>query len=242
MAHTRPDYSTQQKMATIYGEVDNGELAARLKSINTYDRRGKIVWLDDFESAVLKWDGAGAGLGNAAAVNAAWSRNGDSSCKLTCGSSAPQFGGIEKGIQPPFMGHLGLEASCFFDADVTAFFIDLTMFDGTYMTYCRFAIDIALGLLQYYTDAGAWATLINGLTFINDRQMIYTLKIVADFSTGYYVRGMYGGVTYDMTALPMYHFLDATTPQLYVNIYAAGTIATNAVCYVDDVIVTQDEP
>ena len=46
MVHTLPDYSTKYRMTNVFGNIDHSELAARLGSPSTFDRRGNIIFMD----------------------------------------------------------------------------------------------------------------------------------------------------------------------------------------------------
>lgn len=55
MPRGQPDYGITTETMVASGISDPGEAAARLGSINIYDRRGWTVWMDDFEAPALKW-------------------------------------------------------------------------------------------------------------------------------------------------------------------------------------------
>ena len=61
MAHGHPDYGGAAPLATVYTLQDLAELAARLGSIDVFDRRGNVLLLDDFESGIKKWLFGGTG-------------------------------------------------------------------------------------------------------------------------------------------------------------------------------------
>ncbi|MFH1593720.1 MAG: hypothetical protein ABID09_03365, partial [Candidatus Omnitrophota bacterium] len=88
MAHTNPDYTSKGKLNTITASTDNAELAVRLGSVVTFDRRGNVIFIDDFEGATLFWTTGGAGVGNVEALTAAWGKSGSQSCELTAGAGA----------------------------------------------------------------------------------------------------------------------------------------------------------
>ena len=63
MVHTLPDYTTKYKTAIVFGNLDHAELAARLGSIDIYDRRGAVIDLDNFEAPYMRWIGETLGGG-----------------------------------------------------------------------------------------------------------------------------------------------------------------------------------
>ena len=59
MGHGYPDYGTQGPVSTVHSIQDLGELAVRLGSIVTFDRRGNVLWLDGFDSGIGAWSKGG---------------------------------------------------------------------------------------------------------------------------------------------------------------------------------------
>ena len=65
MAGETPDYGRLSAQATVFPVTDLGELAARLGSIVSHDRRGDVIWLDGFEDGLDKWQPTTSGSGAA---------------------------------------------------------------------------------------------------------------------------------------------------------------------------------
>jgi len=242
MTHTHPDYSTKQKMATIYGEVNNAELAARIWSINTFDRRGHVVWMDDFEHGLEKWLSVGAGLGNTQTITADRARNGDSSAKLVCGSTLVQSAGLHKRMMLPVASALGFECSFSLQEDLDYITLSLNSYDGTNLSSGQIMIDYTNNRIRYLNAAGGQTDLITAITWNNLDDMFYTIKFVCDYTAIEYVRFIFGNTTVDMAGVGMSVAANATYPRLDIFIDAIGDAAKNAEFYVDDVIITQNEP
>ena len=72
---------------TNFGDpVSNAELAARLGSPDTFDRRGDVLWMDDFESG-LKWRTSLLGTGSLIDLTATMAASGGKCCRLVTGSA-----------------------------------------------------------------------------------------------------------------------------------------------------------
>jgi len=52
VAHGAPDWWGTEQTSTVHLVQDVGELAARLGSIVTFDRRGNVIWLTSFEDGL----------------------------------------------------------------------------------------------------------------------------------------------------------------------------------------------
>lgn len=241
MTHTLPDYSTRYKMTTIFGNIDDAELAARLGSPVTFDRRGNVVWMDDFENTLNKWGAEGNGVGNSQAVNITRARNKTTSVLLTCGSTVAVSSRIFKWLILPVETSIGTEISFSLGDDLDHFDFILRIYDGSNHSYCWLQIDFANSKITYYNDVGGFTDLITGITWDTTFKTWYTIKMVCDYATGKYVRMIFGNKTVDMSTIPMRVLNSGTYPQMRLYLTAYGTAATNATMYLDDFILTQNE-
>jgi len=242
MAHGSPDWGASRPVTTIYQLSDLGELAARLGSIVTFDRRGDVVWLDDFEDNIEKWDYTTLGTGAAVALSTDKARNGAKSCKLTCGNTIGNITYIYRTIGAPIVAtKIGAEVSMILDPFIMIYFyIEVYKPPTAYRVTIRYnPID---NVLQYQNLAGGYEDLLVGLDLQGGNSW-HTLKIVGDFSsTGQYDRVLLNNLTPDVAGVASYQFATAVEDQLRVVIMASSLTAANRSMYVDDVIITQNEP
>ena len=241
MVHTLPDYTSKWKNRTISSLVDNGELAARLGSIVTYDRRGNVVWMDDFEHSANKWSLLGAGTGNNLGISAAASRNGDSSMELTTGNDGARLAQMRQILGYPALSNHGLEFSFTYADELDYLRASFSIYDGALVHQFWINIDQTNQRVQYYDDGGNWVN--TGITFeeIHFQPVFTPVKIVADVINNNYVRLIYGAETFDMAGIGTLAGIDASEPQIRILIAAHSNVAKNATVYIDDVIVTQNE-
>jgi len=242
MAHTRPDYTTSSKMETIYGEVDNGELAARLGSINTYDRRGNIVFMEDFEGALFNWDQTNNGAGAGSVLAAAYSRHGSQAAQLTAGAGVNGYTLIEKLWPLPVSTQIGLEASFTTHATLDRVVLEVAIYDGTYHHDAVAGISISADDVYFFDAVPATIVSAENVGLVNSDYMFHTLKLVFDYSTDTWMRVLFDNYTFNASAYGIQHNLSAITPRMFVGIWAINEVAGNPVIYVDDVILTQNEP
>jgi len=242
MAHTRPDYSTQHKMKTIYGEVDNAELSARLNSINHFDRRGNVFFMDDFENSLNKWNPTLNGLGAAVVISATRSRSASSSCKLTAGSNGACWAGIARIHTLPVLSSVGFECSFAVDTINTYFQIRPWIYTGAMLLSPVIEINDNDNTIKYTDDLGAQINLTTATTFRNSEYLFHTVKLVVDYNTQEYVRCIFDNTTYNMAGIPIQAAADATGSSIVFLALNVGRAANNDIVYVDDVIFTQNEP
>jgi len=242
MAHTRPDYSTKQKMATIYGDVDNAELAARLNSPITFDRRGNIVFYEDFTSALLQWGTASGGVGAAWNIDATTSLINGTSLKITVGSGAGTNTSISRMFSILPFKRIGFEAAFTMHAGLDEFEINLRAYDGTNYFAGRAAVDRANTRVEINDDAGANVDLASPVGTYSNVRLFHVLKLVVDLQTSSYVRVIYDNNEYDASAYGLQTVASGNDPYiLWTLLYRTSAAATRDV-NIDRLILTQNEP
>jgi len=240
--HGFPDYGQTAGQSVVYPLLDVGEAAARLGSIVTYDRRGDVVWFDDFEHSLRKWESTLGGLGARADISLAIQRHGDFSVLLCSGATDPFFSQIGTRVYLPGLTRCGFEAS-FAIANLTdRVTLTLVIYTGSRVLWgaVQWAIN---GQLHQYLDAdGVWQTLaINQVPYVGSHAF-HTMKLVIDPDSEEYTRILIDGAVYE-PATPGVIAADNSTPaQINPFITNIGFTPMTRYVYVDDVIITQNEP
>ncbi len=250
MAHGQPDYGAQAVKKTVFGQADLAETAARLGSIVTFDRRGDIVWFDDFEGDVFKWDRNPSGVGSAIVVSPEAARNGAFSAKLTTGDVIDDYATIFHYSPYPVTSRVGFEVSFTVHDDLSNLIFSQRLYDGNDEHYARVRYLPALDVLEYLDRNAVWQNLVAGLDLYDATYIFHTIKLVIDLDTQEYVRIIVDDVDYDLSVLepplllPLYrHTPDVlTTPHWEQIVDVITGVNANVSNYVDDAIVTQNEP
>ena len=242
MAHTRPDYSSKQKRSTIYGDMDNSELAARISKISSYDRAGNVLWYDDFESQHNSFYYASGGASAAHVHSNTYAWMGDTSMKLTAGPAVDDHIYMYKYLSPPSSSRLGVETNIFIGLYDAYIHVGLYGFTGTtrYDGYLRY--DTGTGDIEYYNAAGGW-TVIGNAEVRSPPHFLWTpFKVVVDWSTKEFVRAMVGHHNFSLAGVAMYGAASGTDPVMASRIGIVTNANADIDCYVDNLIITQNEP
>lgn len=242
MAHGHPDHGPSASVSTVYSLQDLGELAVRLGSPVSFDRRGNVVWFDDFESGIQKWYQYHLGTGSGVEISAEAARNGAFSAKLTTGNLVTQYAQIAHYGPYPVVSKIGLEASFAYDDDLQYLEFAISNNDGSYSHFAALRYYPASDKLQYWGSDDDWHDLATGLDLIDEIYAFHTIKLVIDPSTQKYVRAILNDVEYDMSALSYGYLPEVLTPYAMQRITACTGVNDNISAYIDDVIVTQNEP
>lgn len=221
---------------------DLGELAARLGSIDTYDRRGAVYWLDDFESGLAPWLVQTNGLDASVDLVNTPTFRGDFAAKLTTGSDESQLAGVLKRLAPSLVSSYGYEATFSIASDIDSIYISFQKNDGINKMAVVIFVSITDQTLKYYNAAGG-ATLIRNIDIdADDGNLFNTIKLVADFEKEEYVRVMFNQLEVSLEGISIFKDADATIPRLEAAFNSYGTTSNNGIAYLDSVIVTIGDP
>ena len=218
-----------------FHQVGNAELACRLGSIDTFDKRGNVILMDDFDCSTLKWIKSYSGADSDVYISNDYAVQGSCSCKLISGvASAPA--GIVKYIHPQILGRIGMEFSFTVDSDTNSVSVNAVYSDGsneyTYvLTYNHVSNNI----------------IINGVT-VNDSAFIlesgyvtfHTFKFVFDTNNHKPVRLLINEYDFDIsnTAVTV---AGSSNSYLKMSVTHISTGLVDPI-YIDNVIITQNEP
>lgn len=242
MPHGAPDWNKYRRDSVTFPIDDLAEHAARLGSISIFDRRGDVVLLDDFQDGIRPWSSTLAGTG------AAFSLSPDHflSCGHALSATCPSDNGFDIILQRyiPYTPHapIGLELAFTLATYITAFRVDLAIYDGQNLTHALLRYVHATNRLQYFDSIGAYIDLTPTITLRSDSRVFNHIKLVVDPTTPVYVRAILNHQSYPMTNILAYSTPTPTTPVLIMQATFIGTAAHNPTAYLDNVIITQDEP
>lgn len=241
MKHGAPDWSVYRPSSTSYPVLDLAELAARLGSIDTFDRRGDILFLEDFESGLNKWWFDLTPTGAAAALDPTHTRSKGYSLKLTTGTDDDFITEASHDEPFPALGTFGLEVSATNEDDLPELGIWIFIFTGTVrLTGALFHL-AAANALAYLDDTAIYQTL-DAVNLPDTDYLFNTFKLVIDAQTQMYKHAILNSTQYDLSAYPLYAPALVTAPFMRVLIHTVGNGDDNYSIYVDDIILTRDEP
>ena len=243
MVHTLAPWTSRYKLTKIFSNIDNAELAARLGSPNLFDRRGSIVFMDDFEATPFNWAVySSGGAGGAAVLSNTKSFTGSQSVKMTTPNSSAEFVRIHKNLQRPIDGRMGLEFTFQPNSEIDYYRITMMLYETTIYYASSMQIDVANEKLQYTDSAGAWQDAATGVKLRTESTIWYTWKYVIDLSTHNYVRSMLGKNETDLSTYSLASAGYAGNPYLYASFLVYNGRNANDIIYIDNCIITQEEP
>lgn len=241
MAHGTPDYNLTNAPATTFRVSDMGELAVRLGSIVNFDRRGDVVWLDDFEHTTGHGSFGAGGLGAASAHSTGAAKSGDQSLLLTAGSNGARTALLQKALPAPVPGPIGNESSWLLGSDAERFSVATQFNDGATVQIFEVRYVYADQAFYYLNAAGAYVALTPGVRLFPAAIDWASVKLVVDLRTAAYVRLQVNDRTFTLPGVAGQTMAIAATPYLLTTWTLVGRAGFNDTAFVDDVIITQNE-
>lgn len=242
MAHGTPDYGRTNAVRTTFQMMDLGELAVRLGSPISHDRRGDVIWWDDFECSGNKWNTIALGTGASVAVSTEAARNGANSMKVVGGSAGIPFATATHTLVQPVRGSLGVESSWAFMGEPESVSMFIEDLDGSGGHRYTVEFDAGTGLLLYIDAAGAKVPLQAGFNPQPTLRTFHTWKLVLDQLTHTYERIIVDGFAFPLPDIAADPFAIADPPSVGVGLTVTSRAGFNDLTYFDDVIFTQNEP
>jgi hypothetical protein len=242
MAKGQPDFGALAPTETIVGISDMGELAARLGSIVTFDRRGNIIWMDDFESGIEGWVASSFYGGHTFLWVPTYHRTGGFCARLITGGNTGYDIAITASLPYPILSKMGVEISFLRGANLANIQITLILYDGINMKEGLVFWNASTGEFRCEYTGGPWYSLTPTIQFTPDFRIFNTLKLVCDFTSDKYSRLIANNISYDLSVLPLYEVPLVAAPRLDVRVMIETNTDDNAEIYLDDAILTQNEP
>ena len=242
MPHGQRDWSNIGAEELVFAMDDMAELAARLGSPITFNREGNVLFVSTFEHGVAGFGTTPGGDDAEIVTSALWSRTSGYCCKLVAGKTTPYYALIYKTFPYPTLGSYGLELSFLLDTDLDRLDVELWIYDGAYQTIYLVRYDPDTDVVQIRTSSTSYPTVVTGVALSASVTIFHTLKFVVDAVERTYKRLILNNVEYDLSAYPGYAITNPVQAKMQVRVTNIGASGKNAVVYVDDLILTQNEP
>lgn len=236
-----PDWNRTAGTNLVHQLTDLGELAVRQGSINSYDRRGATIYMDDFEGSVLQWDTGGSGTGNAVALDTVRARSAVQSVLLTAGSDANEEASITRTFDIPPTGLIGVEYSWQWPVNILALELRLVFTHPTRATTFAVRYFPLLTSWQYLDSAGAYQSFFGSQDIAADATLFHTFKLVVDLDASEYVRHSHAYTIFSLLGIPGQSSAAGNHSDLVVTLLLTGNAGSNDTVRIDDFILTQNE-
>ena len=237
-----PDYGVWAPKDTVTALVDLAELAARLQSPYVFDRRGDVVFMDDFEDPPLKW------LVDLYEISAVVERSsitafsGGWSARLRTGHEEGNTATMEKRIFEPESRRCGLTA--YLCTPVDPPIAEMSMGLPTKGVFHEGAIRLTAltRRIEYLSPENRWVTLAPLPSVPRAHHAFWPVKLILDFEKATYHEFLLGPFSYNMEHIPLHRRPGWGAFRSRIRFRAITECNLNKDLFVDNVVFTRNEP
>lgn len=242
MAHGTKDYGNVSPKETTYRLDDMAELAVRLGALPSLDRLGDIIYQEDFSHGIYNWTQLLEGVGASISLDTTHFKSSGFSAKLVAGSTAAKVAQIRMYFPYPVLSNFGLESCMTIGTDIESLIIGLSLSSGGTFYQGAIKIDPINDKIYYFSSAGAWVELVSSIDFYVDDYIYNNFKLVIDLTNIKYKRFCYNNGVKNMSGLDLYSIFVGDPDSVVVDFAAYSKAGLNGISYLDNIIVTQNEP
>lgn len=237
-----PDFGISDTVLTKSIITDMGELAARLGAPNVFDRMGNIVWSEQFEYGLGSWQlgSTGGGLDPVLVAHPYLYKP----YALKFASEAGSTGGsiTQINLHLPYESALGIEFA--FNPNFRATTLELYINVYTGAKYYAFGAEFQLknGIIRLYKQGGGYNNVYSNPLGYTRSDNYHVVKLVMDLANGLYKRLMFGNLDIDVTGKTLHVGTSGTRPSMTLLFRLESAADYDEVLFLDNVIITLDEP
>jgi hypothetical protein len=246
MTKDLPDYESFETVFHAAAGIDLAELAVRLGSKYSYDRRGNVLSIEDFEDTTEKYQKHYSGTGAAAARSTDYAHVGNYSIKLTAGSDELQMAGISKWHTFPRETKLGYLAWWNYISSspekLDYIIIEPYIYTGRELYLPALKYDLADETMSVRTGLSTYEVVKSGLEYLHAATLFHPLKLVFDWANKIYLRAYFEEKEIDLSAYSIYGYTLAYPAHTIWYFSAYSVSGQNAIVYLDDIVITEGEP
>ncbi len=231
--------------ADVWGNaisMGNAELAAVFSPAGRYDYRGSVIYYTGFEDGVNNWSPLSMGTLSNAFLTTTTANNGAYCIKILPGTNSPYREYLQRYLVYPSLSKLGWQVSFTLnDASDRVEFL-FTIFDGTNVSIGGIEVDHLNTQIEYRDSSATYQVLDANVGLIARADVFHVIKLVIDPVTGKYERLLLNTSEYDLDAYALDVDASAAAPKIYLMVRYWAQNGTQPPIYVDDIVLTQNEP
>ena len=222
-------------------KTGNCDLAARLGSPMTWDWRGSLLYAHDFSTGRGPIVAATDGAGGAVALGPEYAGFGGYALKMTSGSDGDAYARAQLAVGANPSPRVGVAYRLSIDGNGDNVEVMIERMQGAGSPWAFARLDIANKVVQVLDHTSTWRTL--GTVAVNLYAYCYSwFKVVIDQDTGYYERVQYNDQEFDASAWQYPTISPDDNGTLLYQLVWFGRVGYNDVLYLDQIIVTVNEP
>ncbi len=241
MAHGAPDYSNVKKDGFVFRIDDMAELAVRLGSIVSYDRRGDVYWFYGFDYGIGDLLESTVGASSTVSLRTDFYEHPPFACRLTAGGDAGNYATISRRLATPSTVNVGTQVSIRPSSSSADIRLYIENFNGTSRFRSKLRLNPQVGTLQIEDDTEGWVTIATGLPAFTSIAHFIHMKVIMDITTNKYVKAVLDDTEYDISDYDAAESSSSISKSILASVYNLSTESGNDSINVDNLIVTINE-
>jgi hypothetical protein len=223
-------------------EITLAELAIRLGFPHVFERTGNVLFYETFEYGISDWFPLGSAVENYPVLASHGLLSSPYSCKLQIAVGGAAYSQIAKTVAYPYLTSYGLELA-FRPLDEFGYLqFGWQIYTGThcYAVWCRYYDTDHYWYI--YDENGIFQQIALYPMGTADISVWHPVKVVVDVDNLRYARFSFDANDLGLTGYPINVTASAVTPRLEIGISLGQVGAELSSAYVDNVILTINEP
>jgi len=237
-----PDYQKYLPNSVRFSFHAMGELAARLGSIVTYDRRGELIWYDDFRYGLGCWTISLAGTGADVSLSTDGLSVAPYCVKLTAGSSGTRLARMNRELGVIELDRAGAEFSFTQIAPSTIVEFEIVVCLKPFLHYISVNLDVTDNKIYVRNAANVFEQVAVLSDVYKNGNIVNSLKVVWDISDNTYIRLLINRFAIDVSTIGLYTIAAGITNSINVQMSLRGEGGPNENMRIYHSILTSNEP
>ena len=237
-----PDYSRELPNSSRFPLKDMGELAVRLGSGMIYDRRGELLFRENWDYGIYGWGQGLAGSGSTILLDAAETLNNPYACKMICGTGLNSATAISRRVSVIDSPRLGIELAVKLPNQFTKLTITATGYiKGKNLSLRMYLVPNGT-TVDVFSDSGL-TELITNLQYPQSYLFNFVnLKVVDDCENNKHVRAIIAGNEIDLTDFSRTQSFYTHDTYVDILINFDGYVGVASECSIGYINITGNEP
>lgn len=242
MAHGAPDDSNVVSIAPRITVSDMAELAVRLGATSSCDRWGRVAFRDSFDCGTGDWTGWVNTSEHKATLLAQGARSGGYCASLWWDGAAYTEVALLMLRDWAIESKVGVEMYFHPRSNVLQYGFSGSFYSGATKYFFAIRWDTVDDVIEVLNAANQLETVQDVVYTYGLPRTWRALKIVMDPIAAEYVRGQWGPLTFNARGIALRTLTSQVEPHITMFAYGSGEAGSSGEIWLDDFILTVDEP
>jgi hypothetical protein len=237
-----PDFYEYLPGSDRYSLSDMGELAVRLGSLSTYDRRGEVLWSEDWSHGYSMYSSLLDGTGATIHLDATYVDITDYSLYLRAGSTGLHTAMLYRYFGGWLGNKLGIETALYIQSAANYIYVALSRYKDSVKRSGVLRLKPYTGELAIEIGAGVWQVIETLGNFAMSYSLFHYMKLCCNFDTDKYMRLMFNQKSYNLSAYSLYDQAAVSDNFYMLTVTVEGRSGYNDAVNISHFILTANEP